>query len=125
MVVFLYTFLPAYETGKRMPDAESLYKLAGLYNISVDDLMHLTLQIDWDISYDAPQPTSSSSELSEYLEFYNNPANRKKYMFTSTLEKEFLFYFQKMSEEDKKEMIEFAKIKARKKAVKEETEEEK
>ena len=95
-----------------MPDAESLYKLAGLYNISVDDLMHLTLQIDWDISYDAPQPTSSSSELSEYLEFYNNPANRKKYMFTSTLEKEFLFYFQKMSEEDKQ-------------AVKEETEEEK
>ena len=71
MVVFLYTFLPAYETGKRMPDAESLYKLAGLYNISVDDLMHLTLQIDRDISYDAPQPTSSSSELSEYLEFYN------------------------------------------------------
>ena len=76
-----------------MPDAESLYKLAGLYNISVDDLMHLTLQIDRDVSYDAPTPTSSSSELSEYLEFYNNPANRKKYMFTSTLEKEFLFYF--------------------------------
>ena len=24
-----------YETGKRMPDAESLYKLAGLYNIYV------------------------------------------------------------------------------------------
>ena len=114
-----------YETVKRMPDAESLYKLAGLYNISVDDLMHLTLQIDRDISYDAPQPTSSSSELSEYLEFYNNPANRKKYMFTSTLEKEFLFYFQKMSEEDKKEMIEFAKIKAHKQAVKEETVEEK
>lgn len=113
-----------YETGKRMPDTESLYKLAGLYNISVDDLMHMTLQIDRDISYDAPKPTSSSSELSEYLEFYNIPENRKKYMFTSTLEKEFLFYFQKMSEEDKKEMIEFAKIKAHKQAAKKETEEE-
>jgi transcriptional regulator with XRE-family HTH domain len=113
-----------YETGKRMPDAESLYKLAGLYNISVDDLMHMTLQIDRDVSYDAPKPTSSSSELSEYLEFYNIPENRKKYMFTSTLEKEFLFYFQKMSEEDKKEMIEFAKIKAHKQAAKKETEEE-
>ena len=45
-------------------------------------------------------------------------------MFTSTLEKEFLFYFQKMSEEDKKEMIEFAKIKAHKQAAKKETEEE-
>lgn len=109
-----------YETGKRMPDAESLYKLAGLYNISVDDLMHLTLQIDRDISYDAPKPTSSASELSEYLDFYNNPANRKKYMFLSTLEKEFLFHFNKMTEEDKKEMIAFAKIKARKQTAKEE-----
>lgn len=109
-----------YETGKRMPDAESLYKLAGLYNISVDDLMHLTLQIDRDISYDAPKPTSSTSELSEYLDFYNNPANRKKYMFLSTLEKEFLFHFNKMTEEDKKEMIAFAKIKARKQTAKEE-----
>ena len=58
----------------------------------------------------------------EYLEFYNNPANRKKYMFTSTLEKEFLFYFQKMSDEDKKEMIEFAKIKARKQITRDEKE---
>ena len=30
-----------YETGRRTPDAEALYKLAGLYNISIDDLMHL------------------------------------------------------------------------------------
>ena len=32
-----------YETGKRTPDAEALYKLAGLYNISIDDLLHLTI----------------------------------------------------------------------------------
>ena len=43
-------------------------------------------------------------------------------MFTSTLEKEFLFYFQKMSDEDKKEMIEFAKIKARKQITRDEKE---
>ena len=34
-----------YETGKRTPDAEAFYKLAGLYNISVDDLLHLTIDI--------------------------------------------------------------------------------
>ena len=28
-----------YETGKRTPSPEILFKLAGLYNISVDDLM--------------------------------------------------------------------------------------
>ena len=31
-----------YETGRRTPDAEALYKLAGLYNISIDDLMYLS-----------------------------------------------------------------------------------
>ena len=106
-----------YETGKRTPDAEALYKLAGLYNISIDDLLHLTINIDRDISYDAPKPTPTSNDLAEYLEFFNNPSNKKKYMFNTTLEKELLFYFDKISEEDKKEIIEFTKIKARKKAA--------
>ena len=103
-----------YETGKRTPDAEALYKLAGLYNISIDDLLHLTINIDQDESYDAPAPTDTSSDLSEFLDFFNDPANKKKYIFHSNLEKELLFYFDKISEEDKKEIIEFTKIKARK-----------
>ncbi|MCI5492800.1 MAG: helix-turn-helix domain-containing protein [Lachnospiraceae bacterium] len=103
-----------YETGKRTPDAEALYKLAGLYNISIDDLLHLTINIDRDESYDAPAPTDTSSDLSEFLDFFNDPANKKKYIFHSNLEKELLFYFDKISEEDKKEIIEFTKIKARK-----------
>lgn len=32
-----------YEAGRRTPSPDILYKLAGLYNISVDDLMQLTL----------------------------------------------------------------------------------
>lgn len=103
-----------YETGKRTPDAEALYKLAGLYNISVDDLLHLTIDIDRNISYDAPAPTQASIDLAEFLAFFNNPANKKKYMFHTNLEKELLFYFDKISEQDKKEIIEFTKIKARK-----------
>ncbi len=103
-----------YETGKRTPDAEALYKLAGLYNISIDDLLHLTVNVDRDISYDAPAPTQASIDLAEFLEFFNDPANKKKYMFHTNLEKELLFYFDKISEQDKKEMIEFVKIKARK-----------
>lgn len=42
------------------------------------------------------------------------PRIKKKYMFHTNLEKELLFYFNKISEEDKKEIIEFTKIKARK-----------
>ena len=96
-----------YETGKRTPDAEAFYKLAGLYNISVDDLLHLTIDIDREESYDAPAPTQASSDLSEFLEFFNDPSN-------TNLERELLFYFDKISDEDKKEIIEFTKIKARK-----------
>lgn len=66
-----------YETGKRTPDAEAFYKLAGLYNISVDDLLHLTIDIDREESYDAPAPTQASSDLSEFLEFFNDPSNKK------------------------------------------------
>ncbi len=103
-----------YETGRRTPDAEALYKLAGLYNISIDDLMHLTVDIDREVSYDAPVPSQSSEDLSEFLEFFNDPANKKKVHVSYESGKRIAFYFNKISEEDKKEIIEFTKLKARK-----------
>ena len=73
-----------------------------------------TIDIDREESYDAPAPTQASTDLSEFLEFFNDPSNKKKYMFNTNLERELLFYFDKISDEDKKEIIEFTKIKARK-----------
>ena len=55
--------------------------------------MHLTVDIDREVSYDAPVPSQSSEDLSEFLEFFNDPANKKKYMFHTNLEKELLFLF--------------------------------
>lgn len=104
-----------YETGKRTPNSETLFKLAGLYSISVDDLLQITMDIDRNIYYDAPMPTQSSDDLAEFLEYFNNPNNQKKYQMFSNFEKELLFYFEKISEIDKKEIIEFTKIKAHKK----------
>lgn len=104
-----------YETGKRAPNPEILFKLAGLYNISVDDLLQLTMDIDRNIYYDAPAPTQSSEDLAGFLEYFNNPNHKKKYQLFSNLEKELLYYFEKISDSDKKEIIEFTKIKARKK----------
>lgn len=103
-----------YETGKRTPSSEALFKLAGLYDISVDDLLQLTIELDRNIYYDAPAPTPSSDELARILEYFNSPNNKKKYQFFSSLEKEMLYYFDKISDEDKKEIIEFTKIKAHK-----------
>ena len=78
-----------YETGKRKPSSEVLFKLAGLYNISVDDLMQLTVDIDREVSFDAPLPTRSSANLAEYLEFANDPANKRRLQFLSSAEKDF------------------------------------
>lgn len=104
-----------YETGKRTPSSEMLYKLAGLYEISIDDLMHLTINLDRNIYYDAPAPTESSQEIAEFLEYFNSPSNQKKYQYNTNLEKELLYYFSKITDTDKKELIEIAKIKAHKK----------
>lgn len=103
-----------YETGKRNPNPEILFKLAGLYNISVEDLMQLSIELDRNIYYDAPMPTHSSQHLSEFLKYFNNPNNQKKYQFNTILEKKLLYYFEKISDEDKKEIIEFIKIEAQK-----------
>ena len=103
-----------YETGKRTPSPEALFKMAGLYNVSVDDLMQLTIEVDRNIYYDAPAPTQSSEDLAGFLEYFSNPRNQKKYQLFSNQEKELLFYFEKISDNDKREIIEFTKIKARK-----------
>lgn len=103
-----------YETGRRKPSPETIYKLALLYNISVDDLLHLSIEFDKNVFYEAPGPSQGSDDLSAYLEYFNNPHNQKKYQYHSNLEKELLYYFQKISEADKKELIEIVKIKAKK-----------
>lgn len=104
-----------YENGLRTPNYEALYKLAGLYNISVEDLMHLSVELDENEYYDAPCPTPSSQQLASYLDYLNNPKNRKKFQFHSDLEKELLYYFSLLSEDDKEELIAIAKIKTQKK----------
>lgn len=103
-----------YETGKRTPNSEMLFKIAGLYNIPVDDLMQLIIDIDRNVYYDAPAPTKSSEDLSEFIEYFASPGNKKKYQYNTILEKELLYYFEKISELDKREIIEFTKIKTRK-----------
>ncbi len=105
-----------YETGRRKPPTQTLYMLASLYNVSADDLLHLSIEFDKDVFYEAPGPSQSSDDLSDFLEYFNTPRNQKKYQYHSNLEKELLYYFEKLSDPDKKELIEITKIKAKKKS---------
>lgn len=101
-----------YETGKRSPDAETLYRLAGLYHISVDALLSATLEPLKPTPAFAPPHTDA--DLTEYLNYFHAEEQQKKYAALEPLEKEMIFYFSKLSEEDQREMIAFAKIKAQK-----------
>ncbi|MCR5672593.1 MAG: helix-turn-helix domain-containing protein [Lachnospiraceae bacterium] len=40
-----------YETGLRKPSYEVLFKLSGLYDISMDDLSQLSIELDRDTSH--------------------------------------------------------------------------
>ncbi|MBQ7564159.1 MAG: helix-turn-helix domain-containing protein [Lachnospiraceae bacterium] len=100
-----------YETGKRVPNSEILFKLAGLYKVSVDDLIQLVVDVDRDVSFDVPKPTASASELSAFIDYLNKPNNKRKCQFLSNREKELLFFYEQLSEKDKKEIVEIIKIK--------------
>ena len=67
-----------------------------------------------DIYYDAPAPTKSSEDVREFIEFFNNPTNVKRFRNFSNLERELFYYFQNISEQDKKEVVAIAKMKAHK-----------
>ena len=84
-----------YETGKRTPNSETLYKLAGLYDVPIDDFMHLTIDLDTNIYYDAPAPSSSSIELTDFLEYFNNPNNKKNTSIILILKKNYYITLKK------------------------------
>ena len=103
-----------YETGKRTPNYDTIYKLAGLYGITVDELIHLTV-ISEELEEYSYNLSGSNEDLSDYLDYLNNPNNSQKFHLLNRFEKELLYYFEKLSDDDWKEIIEFTKIKARKK----------
>lgn len=103
-----------YENGKRKPDSETLYKLAGLYGISVEDLLHLVLQLDPNDYFDAPIPSKTSKDLGGYLDFINNPDNQNMYRNLNYDEKKLLYYYKQLDEWDKLELLNIAELKMHK-----------
>lgn len=76
-----------YETGRRKPSPETIYKLALLYNVSADDLLHLSIEFDEKVFYEAPGPSQSSEDLAAYLEYFNDPKTKRSINTIQTLKK--------------------------------------
>ena len=102
-----------YESGRCTPSTETLYKLACLYNIDIEDLMLLSIDLEPG-EYEPPNHTASSRDLEKILAFYSDDFNKQKFRFFSDQEKELLYYFSRIDDVDRKEIVEFTKIKAKK-----------
>ncbi len=102
-----------YETGKRTPSYDVLTKLANFYGVSMDVFAVNSSNLDPSLYFDTSMPNHTAEEFGEYLSYFNTETNKKKYQFHTVLEKELLYYFEKLSEADKKEIIEFTKIKVK------------
>lgn len=102
-----------YETGKRVPDTETLYKLAGFYGIPVADLIQISIPLDRTEYYEAPSPTPSGQELADFLEYVSRPEHQRKFKPLNRQEKEMLYLFQSVPDDDRQELVEIARIKYR------------
>lgn len=100
-----------YETGNRTPSAKSLYTLANFYHIDINDLLQLTIELDEDVIFTIPKNTQSANDLVHFIEYTENTYNKKKLHLLNTCERRLLFYFEQLSNGDKEEMIEIARIK--------------
>lgn len=104
-----------YETGRNIPSTEALYKLATFYSIRAEDLLQLTMEEKLNNYYETPIISTTVNELSLFLDYINDSYNEKKFKNLNSKEKELLYYFEKLNMKDQEDILDFIRIKAKKK----------
>lgn len=103
-----------YETGRVTPPVNSLYNLAKLYGVPVENFLDLvvTYNINMDFAL-KPQDDrlDMTEDLSFFVEYINAPENSKKFKFLNRWERQFLFYFLLMDKRDQDDILTFMKVK--------------
>lgn len=103
-----------YETGRVTPPVNSLYNLAKLYGVPVENFLDLvvTYNINMDFAL-KPQDDGidMTEDLSFFVEYINAPENSKKFKFLNRWERQFLFYFLLMDKRDRDDILTFMKVK--------------
>ncbi len=90
--------------------------LADFYGVSLDELKEIA-PTDPDrkkASNTFDRGDAQRCALSEYIEFFNDPDSRQKYRLLSRSEKDLVFYFNQIPDNYKWELVEIAKVLARK-----------
>ncbi len=104
----------SYETDSRTPNLQKLYEIATLYKTTINDLLQGSYTLNGETLFENPVTSEDGNELSQFLEYTAKPANKQRLSMLSHYEKELIFYFEKLSADDRQEIIELAKIKLRK-----------
>lgn len=102
-----------YETGRITPPVNSLYNLAKLYGIPVENFLELvvTYNINMDFAV-KPQPTTQTDDdFSLFMKYINAPENSKKFKYLNRRERFLLYYFSMLDLRDQNDILTFLKIK--------------
>lgn len=102
-----------YETGRRIPTSEVVLKIADLYEIPLEDLLRISFNQDELIHQSIFRDGSKLDGMKDFFKHIEDDAIREKYKYLSRQEKEMLYYFEKLDDTGRKELIEIAKIKNR------------
>ncbi len=102
-----------YETGRITPPVNSLYNLAKLYGIPVENLLDLavTYNINMDFARNPQTSNGMTDELSLFMDFINAPENSKKFKFLNKRERLLLYYFLLLDVRDQEDILSFMKVK--------------
>lgn len=104
-----------YETGRITPPVNSLYNLAKLYGVPVENFLDLV--VTYNINMDFAQKTQyenldMSDDISQFLDYINAPENSKKFKHLDRKERLLLYYYMSLDERDQNDILTFIKVKA-------------
>lgn len=103
-----------YETGRITPPVNSLYNLAKLYGIPVENFMELVVTYNINMDFALKPQTGKldmTDDLSYFVDFINAPENSKKFKSLTRKERQFLFYFLLLDTRDQDDILTFMKVK--------------
>lgn len=103
-----------YETGRITPPVNSLYNLAKLYGIHVENFLELVVTYNINMDFAPHQHTGGTDvndDLTQFIDFVNAPENNKKFKNLSRKERQLLFYFLLLDSRDQDDLLTFMKVK--------------
>ncbi len=110
-----------YETGRIIPPTNSLYNIAKLYGIPVENLLDLVVTYNINMDFAKKKQIGnldSSDDLANYLEYTNLPAVQKKLKHLDHKERLLLYYFMQLDQRDQDDILTFMKVKLKNRNLK-------